>query len=466
MRTLALLIALTGVCQAGEDRAVVRFSNGDRLSGNLLSLTTESLRWKSEILTEPAEFELKQVVDLAMVPEPGAGLSEEGGHEAVLGMTNGDIIKGELAGLTDDEVRLKTWYAGELTFRRAHVRTVDITRTTKTHYRGPNSLEEWDPEGDADGWSYKEGSLVSSSAGGIAREVDFPEECKISFEAAWQGAFRPRILFYADGADTSEPGGGYEIVFQGNTVHVKKGGSNDWLGRSTKAGVLREQEKARIEIRASLKQGKILLYVDGKFIDIWEDPDVEEGNRGKGLHFITQGNSQLRISDIVVSGWDGYVGDLPENNARVIRGGRGGNRVWGRGMPRAREAEKEQEEEIETGRMKLFNGDSIKGEILGIEGGEIRLKTPFAEVNFPVHRLKNIALEPTIVTPKKEKGDVRATLADGTRMVFRLDGVEEEKLVGFSQNFGVARFSKDAFSKIEFNIYDKELEKLREYRDW
>jgi hypothetical protein len=57
--------------------------------------------------------------------------------------------------------------------------------------------------------------------------------------------------------------------------------------------------------------------------------------------------------------------------------------------------------------------------------------------------------------------DVRATLADGSRMVFRLDGVEENALIGFSQNFGTARFRKDAFKRIEFNLYPKAGEPTR-----
>jgi hypothetical protein len=54
---------------------------------------------------------------------------------------------------------------------------------------------------------------------------------------------------------------------------------------------------------------------------------------------------------------------------------------------------------------------------------------------------------------KLYKADVRASLADGSRIVFRLDGVEGNSLIGFSQNFGTARFRKDAFRRVEFNLY-------------
>jgi hypothetical protein len=67
---------------------------------------------------------------------------------------------------------------------------------------------------------------------------------------------------------------------------------------------------------------------------------------------------------------------------------------------------------------------------------------------------------------KLENGDVRATLADGSRLVFRLDGVDENAIIGFSQNFGTARFRKDAFKRIEFNLYPKNGEVIRQGEDW
>ena len=144
------------------------------------------------------------------------------------------------------------------------------------------------------------------------------------------------------------------MVFQGNSVHVKKAGSNTWLGHSTNASVLRENESARIEIRASIKSGKILLYVDGKFIDMWEDDAVKADTLGKGFHLISQDSAPLRISNILVSEWDGYTDDLPKKQNR-FQGGRGfrGNL----GMQNQTDTAKPDKEEELEGRMVLLNGD-------------------------------------------------------------------------------------------------------------
>lgn len=459
MRTAVIYIFLSGIWLMAQDEAVVRFANGDQLTGEVQSLTLEKLTWKSKILEEPAEFGLKHVLELNMPAAMGVEDADVAEHEAVLEMTNGDTIKGQLSGLTDDEISLKTWYAGNLVFRRVNVESVKITRTSEIHYRGPTGIDEWTQSNEAIGWTFKAGELVSEGTSGIAREIDFPDECKIAFDATWNGAFRPRIIFFSNDVKTSSPTSGYEMVFQGNSVHVKKAGSNTWLGHSTNAGVLRENESARIEIRASIKSGKILLFVDDEFIDMWEDDAVKADALGKGFHLITQDNSPLRISNILVSEWDGYTDNLPEKVNR-FQGGRGFRGNWD--FEQQSDEEDKEEEELNEGRMVLLNGDSIEGEVLGIEGEIIRLKTPLAEVSFPVSRLKNIVLKPAdMETPKFYSGDVRATLSDGSRMVFRLDGVNGDSLVGFSQNFGKAEFAKGAFKRIEFNIHNRNLEHLR-----
>ncbi len=458
-----MVLALMGMSHAEEDDSVVRFTNGDQLTGRLMSMAADRLVWKSVILKEPWEFELAHVLELGMPAKMGVEAAPEGEHEVVLEMRNKDTIKGRLVGLTDDEITLDTWYAGKLVVRRVNVNEVKINRTSEILYRGPTSLEGWHTDEGERGWEFKAGGLQSKGATGISREIDFTDECKVAFDASWRGGFRPRLVIFSEDAEAENPQGGFELVFQANTVHVKRGGANAWLGHSTNAGILREQESARIEIRASLKSGKILMYVDGRLIEMWEDADVKSLKSGKGFHIIAQDNNPMRISNIVVSEWDGYVDEVPRrrNDFRIQRF-QGDFQM---------EMEPEEEEEVkpepEEGRMILVNGDSIQGEVLGIEGEMIKVKTSLSEVSFPVHRLKNIVLKKADMEDAKlYKGDVRATLSDGTRLVFRLDAVKDGKLVGFSQQFGTAEFSQDAFRRIEFNIHTTKLDDLRKKDGW
>ncbi len=447
-------------CIAQQDGSVVRFSNGDRLSGDMLGLTGKILSWKSHMLKEPIDFDLKYVLDLELPAASVPANQTKAAHEAIVTLRNGDTIRGQLTGITDSEIRLSTWYAEELILKRLNVKSAKISSIADIHYRGPNSIEEWPQRDGGDSWSFQGGALETESPGGIAREINFPDECVISFEAAWRGAFRPKIVVFSKEITTpSNPNSGYEIVFQNNSVYVKKAGTNNWLGHSTNAGMLRENEKAHIEIKVSIKTGKIGFFVDDKMIDSWQDEAVDRNSLGKGFHIVAQDSSRLRISDIEVSGWDGYLEDAPNRRGQPQDGFEFGGRFG--------EAQKPVQEVLPEGRMLLRNGDTIEGEVMGINGEEITLKTAFAEVKFPVARLKNLALSTDYWEDAKlENGDVRATLADGSRLVFRLDGVEENTIIGYSQNFGTARFRKDAFKRIEFNLYPKNGEAIRPSDEW
>lgn len=454
------ILIFVGSCFAQEDATVVRFSNGDQLTGEVLGLSVEKLTWQSQILKEPAEFDIRYVMNLNM--PSGAAEPEQAAadHQAILEMTNGDSIRGALIGLSNEEIRLNTWFAGEMVFRRVNVSSIDIIQATDFFYRGPNSLKEWTLTDD-DAWTFKGGVLQSLSTGGAAREIGFPDEFTIAFDAAWRGAFRPRIIFLSKETEGNNPKGGYEMAFQGNLVQLKKGGSNAWFGHTTNAGELRENEKARVAIKVSTKTGKILLNVDGEVVDVWQDNNLDPEAFGKGLHFIAQDRSPLKISNIEVTSWDGNYDEAPNQRNQLLgRNFRGGSDFGGNDG-------KEKLSGIPDGRMILKNGDTLEGEVAGIEGEEITLKTPLSEVKIPVSRLRNIILqEADMETPKRNRGDVRATLSDGTRLVFRLDGVEGGMISGFSQNFGDARFLKDAFKRIEFNIYDRDMEKMRLEREW
>jgi hypothetical protein len=117
---------------------------------------------------------------------------------------------------------------------------------------------------------------------------------------------------------------------------------------------------------------------------------------------------------------------------------------------------------LAPGRMELRNGDTIEGELLAIENGKVRLKTPFREVSLPVGALRSVALKPVdLERCKRENGDVRAWFPDGSSVVFRLDAVGEGTLSGSSQNFASSEFKMSAFSRIEFNIYEPEFEDVR-----
>jgi hypothetical protein len=462
LTTLLISASVAAASAADSVESNIRFSNADQMSGTVESLTTEQLVWKSSILEKPAPFLLKNVLDLTLTPSPR---EVAGTHEAAITLTNGDLVRGQLASVTDESVELDTWFAGRMKFNRLMIRDVRISEHPDFIYRGPTGLDGWTQSADKPAWTYQNSAFRSIVPGGIARNVDLPDECSIAFDASWRNSFGLKLVFFSNDLTTDQPASGYEMTIQSRSVYLRSGKTQKFLGNTTNAVSLQENEKARIEVRASLKSGKICLFVDGEIIDVWTDPDAARNEGGKGIHFIAQNDSPVQVSRIEVGFWDGEVDQLPE--PLVL----GGLRHFGNQGIREMEDESEPapppEKKPDTGRMELRNGDSIAGKVVSIADDIITIQTPFREVKLPVGVLRSITLKPVdLERCKRENGDIRAWFPDGSSLVFRLDAVHGDKLTGFSQNFGTATFQIGAFNRIEFNIYDPALKDLRAANGW
>jgi hypothetical protein len=295
------------------------------------------------------------------------------------------------------------------------------------------------------------------AAGGIAREVKLPDECSVSFDAAWHGSLSLKVVVFSDDLESDRPTAGYEVMFQQRSVYVRSCQTQKMFGNSQNGETLAENEKARIDVRVSMKSGKICVLVDGRQIDqAWIDPEVAQNLPGRCIHFVS-GSTPLQISRIEVAEWDGESEAVKEPAFQGMRQ---------LGNPELDEEEAdppvEPREKPQGPRMELRNGDSIVGEVTGIQDGKLTVKTRFREVKLPIEALRSVALKPAEMERcKRENGDVRASFPDGSSMVFRLMSVEDGFLTGFSQNFGTARFKLDAFSRIEFNIYEERLKDAR-----
>lgn len=451
---LSPFLLLPALIATGQE-SVVRFANGDLLSGSMHSLGPDQLIWKSPVLEKPTPFFLRSVLDLTL---PSAAPDIKADHEAVVTLTNGDVIRGQLATVTDSDVSLDTWYAGRLTFKRLMVADVKIDERSDFAYRGPTGMDGWQTSEDKV-WSYNRLSFVSKGTGSIARDKLLPEECVVSFDAAWKGdSFGLKLVLFSDEPAKENPNTGYEMSFQRGSVYLRNCRTQSFLG-SAHSAALAEQDRVSIEVRASRKSGKVCLYINRRVVEVWTDPEVARGKFGDTLHFISQNPMPLRISRIGVGAWDGVVQDTPEPRVGMIRqfGMQGGAEPP---KPAAKEPSTE-------GRMLLANGDSIEGEVTSIENGVMSVKSGLGDIKLPVARLRTVAMKKVdLERCIRRNGDIRGWFPDGGSIVFRLDSVGEGTLTGSSQNFGTATFKLAAFDRIEFNIYDPELEDKRAAEDW
>ena len=443
--------------QEKQETSILRFANQDRLPGRLEALTKEHVVWNSPIQVKAASFWLKDVLDLTLPAETPVF---QANHEATLTLARGDSVRGQVASVSSDTIELDTWFAGRLKFPRVMVRELKIADRPVLLYRGPTSMEGWTQSVEPHPWKYESASFRSHAAGSIGRNLELPDEFRLIFDAAWRDSFNLAVILFSDDVSTESPENGYEMSFQRRSVRLQRCGTHNWIGNPTQnVQELQEDEKARIEIRASVKTKTICFLINDRIVEVWNDPALERESLGRGIQFVTQDNGPVKISGIEIAAWDGVIDETPQENRR---GNRFRNFEGNLRSPQRAEADKTHE-----GRMMLRNGDSIAGEVISIAEGMITLKTSFEEVKLPVSRLRNIMLKPaSLEEPKRMIGDVRGWFLDGSSLVFRIDRVDSDKIQGFSQNFGSAEFNLKAFSRLEFNIYSQKLESLRDGGAW
>jgi hypothetical protein len=460
MKPLTLISALAMVCAcvraADEAPAAVRFSNNDQIPGSLDALSADLLVWNSPALEKPTPFFLKHVMDLTL--SPSLGDSGDATHEATLKLSNGDLVRGQLASFSDESVTLDTSFAGRLNFNRRMVAGLQISGNSSLVYRGPSSLSGWKSSGSKPVWRYHRMAFISDGVGSLARDELLPEECSITFDLAWKSdTFGFKLVFFSDDPSSESPMSGYEISFQRNSIYLRNCKTQNFLG-STMAQALAEIDKAHIEIRSSMKSGMICLYINDQLIEVWSDPDVAKGKFGRCLHWVAANPSPLRISSIRIDPWDAQVERMPAPRVGMMHFNQRG--LNPNPKPEAPEKPKE-------GRMELANGDTVEGEMMAIHEGIITVKTPMGEFKLPVERLRSIALKKSdLERAILRNGDIRAWCPDGSSLVFRLDAVDHDTLGGSSQNFSSATFKLAAFNRIEFNIHDPALEDKRSSDDW
>ena len=461
-RLAPLLSAAALACAtAGEPPSIIRFANAsmDQLSGSLASLNGERIVWTSPSLDAPTPFWLKSVLEVTL---PATLPEFKATHEATLTLMNGDTVRGQIAAVTDEAVTLDTWYAGRLSFRRVMVKDVVIDPRPALVFSGPTGLDGWTQAAKQAAWTYENGTLRTSTSVGIGRDVGLPDECSIGFDLAWRGSLMLNFNFFADDVGSDSPGLGYQVSCQGSFATIRRQNAGMQFGDPANIPEFKDNEKVRLELRASRKSGNICLYVNGRCGAVWKDPGAAKGKFGKGIQFVPRGKDALRVSAIKVSAWDGILEEGAQEEAAMLGMGMGMNLRFQRIQPNAEPKPEPKAKPADDGRMKLRNGDSIGGEVTSIVDGIISIKTPFADVKLPVARVRNITLKPApLEEPIRRNGDVRAWFGDGSSLVFCLDTLTPEAITGHSQLFGTATFKLAAFSRIEFNIYDPQITDLR-----
>ncbi|MDB4418992.1 hypothetical protein N9291_00130 [bacterium] len=455
---LGTLLAEEDKKEAAEKESPVKltFMDETAMTGTVHSVDGEkkTLQFSSSVIKGTATLKTAQLLDLQFDHE---NKDTEADHFALTTIKHRyneeppqDTIRGEFIGLDDQYITLDTWYAGQLKLKRSMVEGLNIYQNSPRLFNGPSSFEDWTTsEGKIeDNWTFKQRSFISKSSRTIARKIEVGERMKLSFKVAWKNSPQFYVGFFATTAKANYSPRGYNLRVQTGYLQLYRRGTEgnqmDLFSEGHRG--LREQENAVFDFYIDRNpSGKNGLYIDGVKLTEWQDTNDLKG-LGDWLVFTPQNNRPMKISNIIVSQWDGQ-------------------------LPVDEEAEEDTgSEEIFEGlsgqRIDLANGDVIVGEVTTIEGGRAKLKTDFGEMLVPIPRLSSFELTPIEDQPRMYTQDVRAWFNEGGSVTLRLDSFTPTTLKGYSQVFGQAEFNLKAFSRIEFNVWSKERESFSNEEDW
>jgi hypothetical protein len=400
------------------------FLNKDQLHGLLLGIDQNTgIRWQSLEAGESILFKTNTVSEIKLDAHPPPATAAFAQRVA---LTNGDEFPGNIISLDDKTLVFDTWYAGRLSIPRAMLRRITpVSDSDSVVYQGPAGLDGWTVGhvGLGRSWTYRDGAFIGTNFGTIGRDVNLPDMSNIAFDVALRGNGQFSISIYSDRTDNS--GNCYMLMLTNGYTALQRfsrlGGSND-LGSTQMLNIIRH-DKSRVELRTDKAKKTIWLLIDHKIVKEWNDPGDFNGD-GHNIIFACQPGTYVKISNIIVSKWNGKFDD--SSNATPAG---------------------------EQDSVQLANEDKVSGRLESIQDGKAKLASAYAELNIPLDRISQLDLAASHSDQAKPNpSDVRAYFPEGGSVTMQLYQWDTRACTGYSPNFGQASFSPNAFTRILFNL--------------
>lgn len=365
MKSLPTCLALGLCCLAAQaEPDFLRFENGDQMSGRFLGMNTEGdIRWESAEMKDPATFRINTLRHLVLRGGKPERVEETLSH---VGLTNGDRIPGRITAIDGSHITLDSKFSGLLRIPKENLSLLAANPLGgRVHYFGPFSAdgwqmlqgipakqedkdkekdtaktEPWELSGAAWFWKGQQDVSDSSNPVALARSEGMSDRSVLRFRMNWKDRVAMSIAFHADFAtavaheksDEAEMNirreqGSLPSIF-GNCYVLQILSSHMMLYRSTwdpetgphydrvqmNSNYIRlgEERSALVEIRSNRPNGHISLFINDEFVAQWSEPTGKDANsegfagKGNGFGFLSQsGGSAVRISEIMVSDWNG-----------------------------------------------------------------------------------------------------------------------------------------------------------------
>lgn len=302
----------------GRKHDQIRFLNKDTLHGKFLSTDPEKgLLWKHPDVEKTILFKLKNIdcVDLADKKR----LSNASQTHQVR-LTNGDTLSGRIVSMDAEKLLLETWYAKQLRLSRPMIESISPNVSKSIHvYEGPSGIEGWNlQEHNNKSWTYKNNAFYSKGgSGSIGKDVKLPDKSRLEFDLSWKGRLQFYIYFYTDNIKGSG-GNCYYIQLNRNYGYLYRStshGSNNF-GNFRLGNDFQTKSNTRVSILTDKEKKKIALVMDGNIVQQWTDSNDFAG-KGTGVVFYVYNNTAVKVENILVTKWDGEIGEKEDGKTKA-----------------------------------------------------------------------------------------------------------------------------------------------------
>lgn len=421
-------IAATGhpVLTTSRTNDLLQFIDGSLLHGQLHSMNPKrGVEWDHPDARAPILFGQTNLAWIRF--EKPIPVIPEAKPSCRFRFNNGDEVFGDLAGIEEGNLELRTWFGGPLKTPRQALQSITfLSKGYSILYEGPSSAEGWVQGKSGRGWEYRDGAFIATGMGTLGRDFKLTGSSSIGFDLAWNGQFSLIVAVYTSVLDRFDYSStSYMFYFSPGYVSLQRvGGAGAMnLGQSAISEMGRKN-KLRLEIRANKEDSTLGLLVDDRLIQRWRDAAGFLG-QGSGVVFFAQlEGPSVRVSNLKVAQWEGDLGmdvltNAPSKDDLVY----------------------------------LVNRDKVSGQLQALRNGTLAITTGQTSLDIPLSRVSQICLgSPLTNAPPPGPWEIRAYFAGGGTVAFDLAEWERGRVSGRSSNFGDVVFDPQLIRQLQFNL--------------
>ena len=216
-----------------KSQSLLQWRNGDALSGELVDLTLERLKWKSPQFAEPFSLDPSYLKAVRFAAPPSDSKTNESMQFVLRG---GDVIFGELAGMSRTHVVIDSRRHGRCQILRSAVRNFESLTLDSGGGVESTSIEGWKTLRDGkqltDWQTNAQGQLSTAVKGAeLLRKAALPELSEIELAFRWQKTPRFVVAFPPSNSTSVES---LKLLAEGNSLVLRQ----RWKREATKIKIL------------------------------------------------------------------------------------------------------------------------------------------------------------------------------------------------------------------------------------